>query len=104
MPGAFSAAAACGGMMSLTEIQAAHDLVHPILRKWTGVIEACHRWIDEERRENCSVLKDVAKEGGFGYVGPNEPVRVIDYHVRQFLAYSGNSIHKHLEVLVKESH
>ena len=89
--------------MSLTDIQAAHVFVNPTLSRWTSVMEACHRWIDGERRESWSVLKDIAEEGGFGYVGPNEPVRVIDYHVRQFLAYSGNSIHRHLEVIVEES-
>ena len=70
MPRSFSAAVPCGEMMSLTEMQAARDKVHPTLRKWTGVIEACHRWIDGERHENCSVLKDIAEEGVFGYVAP----------------------------------
>ena len=55
--------------MSLTEMQAAHDKVNPTLRKWAGVIEACNRWIDGERHENCSVLKEIAEEGGFGYMG-----------------------------------
>ena len=33
-------------MMSLTEMQIAHDKIHPTLQRWAGVIEACHRWID----------------------------------------------------------
>ena len=46
MPRSFTAAMACGEMMSHTELQAAHDKVHPTLQKWVGVIEACHQWID----------------------------------------------------------
>ena len=103
LPRAFYAATVCGELMTLTDIQAAHDLVHPILRKWNGVIEACHRWLDGYRDENCSVLRDIAEEGAFGYDGPNKPVRVSDYHVRTFLAYSGNSTLRHLEIIVKES-
>ena len=37
--------------MTLTEIKAAHDLIHPTLRKWSGVTEACHRWLDGYRDE-----------------------------------------------------
>ena len=103
LPRAFSAATVCGELMTLTDIQAAHDLVHVILRKWNGVIGACHSWPDGYRDENCSVLKDIAEEGAFGYDGPNEPARIIDYHVRKFLAYSGNSTLRHLEIVVKES-
>ena len=72
-----------------------------VLRKWNGVIEDDHNWLDGYRDENCSVLKDIAEEGAFGYDGPSEPIRVIDYHVRKFLAYSGNSTLRHLEILVK---
>ena len=61
IPRAFSAAVACGELMSLTDIQAAHDFVNPTLSRWTSVIDACHRWIDGERRKNCSVLKDIAE-------------------------------------------
>ena len=65
IPRAFSAATVCGELMTLTDIQAAHDLVHPMLRKWNGVIEACHRWLDGYRDENCSVLKDIAENYAF---------------------------------------
>ena len=60
-----SAATVCGELMTLTDIQVAHDLVHPMLRKWNGVIEACHRWLDGYRDENCSVLKDIAENYAF---------------------------------------
>ena len=56
LPRAFSAATVCGELMTLTDIQALHDLVHPVLRKWNGVIEVCDSWLDGYRGDNCSVL------------------------------------------------
>ena len=89
--------------MNLTSLRAAHDKVDNTLRKWVSVIDACDRWIDGERYENCFVIRDIAENSGFGYRGPNSPVRVIDYMVREFLAYSDKSTQRHLEMLLKES-
>ena len=97
LPRAFSAATASGRSMALTVIKAAHDLIYSTLRKWSSVIGACHRWLDGYRDENCSVLRDIAREGAFGYVGPHDSKLVIDWHVKELLRYSANSIARHLE-------
>ena len=96
VPRSYKAAVASGELMSLTEMQAAHDKINHTLRKWAGVIEACDRWIDGERHESCSVLTEIAEKAGFGYRGPLRPVLIIDHHVRGFLDFSARSTERHL--------
>ena len=103
IPRSFTAAVATGELMNLTSMQAAHDKVDNTLRERIHDIDACDRWIDGERYENCSVIRDIVENSGFGYRGPNSPVQVIDYMVRECLAYSDKSIQRHLEMLLKES-
>ena len=103
IPRSFTAAMETGQLMNLTSMQAAHDKVDNTLKKWVHAIDACDRWIDGERYENCSVMRDIAENTGFGYRGPNNPVQVIDYMVRELLAYSDNSTQRHFEMLLKES-
>ena len=61
VPRQYKAAAQCGELMHLTEMQASHDKINHTLQKWAGIIEACNRWIDGERHGYCSVLAEIAE-------------------------------------------
>ena len=103
VPRTYKAAISCGQLMSLTEMQAAHDKINHTLFRWSTIIESCNRWVDGERYETCSVLTDIAKHVGFGYSGPLKSVLIIDFHIRKFLEFSQRSTERHLEILLKES-
>ena len=83
-PRTFSAAVGSGNLMALAEVNAAHDQVHPMLGKWHKAIITCNRWLDGYRDDKCSVLRELAQEGGFGYTGLLDSKLIIDWHVRAF--------------------
>ena len=89
--------------MHLTEMQAAHDKINHTLAKWITIIGSCHRWVDGERYETCSVLTDIVRDAGMGYIGPLTSVDIIDFHIKKFLEFSKQTTERHLEILLKES-
>jgi hypothetical protein len=99
----FRAALSCGQLMSLTMMQAAHDKINHTLLKWREIIGSCHRWVDGERHETCSVLTDIVRHGGMGYNGPLKSVDIIDFHIGKFLEFSQRTTARQLEILLKES-
>ena len=103
IPRTFSVALAGRELMSLTEISFAHDLVPPTLRKWSAAINTCNRWLDGYSDNKCSVLRDIARDGCFGYTGQFDSKIIIDEHAREFLSYAENSTCKHLDHVVSES-
>ena len=78
IPRTFSVALAGRELMSLTEISFAHDLVPSTLRKWSSAINTCNRWLDGNIDDKCSVLRDLVRDGGFGYTGQFDSKIIVD--------------------------